>query len=294
MRADDFTFLSQFIKGRSGIELAESKIYLLENRLTPVARRHGLADLSELVNVLRKKTNPALATEVTDAMTTNESFFFRDTKPFDYFRQHALPALLERKKNQKSFRIWCAAASSGQEPYSLAMILKEESAKLAGWRHEIVATDISNQILSKAKAGLYTQFEVQRGLPVQLLTKYFSKQGDQWEIDSSIKSMVNFKEFNLLGQMAALGKFDIVFCRNVLIYFDHQTKSDILRKISEIMLDDSMLALGAAETTLGLSTAFSLIPGTSGIYTPNRPTKATTPPLPADSNRSMTCPSIQT
>jgi len=199
-------------------------------------------------------------------MTTNESFFFRDIKPFDIFRDATLPYFLESRLNKKALNIWCAAASSGQEPYSLAMILKEENAKMAGWRVKITGTDISTDILDKAKQGEYSQFEVQRGLPVQLLVKYFEKQGENWQINSDIKSMVDYKEFNLLDSLKPLGNFDIVFCRNVLIYFDQETKSKVLDEIYELMPDDGLLFLGGAETVLGISDKFRPVPNFRGVY----------------------------
>jgi chemotaxis protein methyltransferase CheR len=250
--------------------LTKDKSYLLESRLMPVARKRGYKGLDELVAQLRRR-DEALAADVTDAMTTNESFFFRDQKPFDQFRDVVLPNLLKTRASKRSFRIWCAAASSGQEPYSLAMLLKEHSAKLAGWRTEIVGTDISREILQKARTGLYSQFEVQRGLPIQLLVKYFKKRDDQWEIDPAIRSMVQYKEWNLLQDLKALGQFDVVFCRNVLIYFDQPTKSKVLENMAKQMTDDAVLYLGGAETVLGISDKFKPIPGQRGVYAVNRP-----------------------
>lgn len=265
MKPDDFDFLAKLVKDSSGLVLTKDKAYLLESRLMPVARKRGFKGLDELVSKLRLGDR-ALAEDVTEAMTTNESFFFRDQKPFDQFRQVVLPNLLKTRATKKSFRIWCAAASSGQEPYSLAMILKEEAAKLAGWRTEIVGTDISRDILQKARAGLYSQFEVQRGLPIQLLVKYFKKRDDQWEIDPAIRAMVQYKEWNLLQDLRALGTFDVVFCRNVLIYFDQPTKAKVLESMAKQMSDDGVLYLGGAETVLGISDKFKPIPGQRGVY----------------------------
>ncbi len=270
MKPDEFDFLAKMLKDRSGLVLTKDKSYLLESRLMPVARKRGYKGLDELVAQLRRR-DEALAADVTDAMTTNESFFFRDQKPFDQFRDVVLPNLLKTRASKRSFRIWCAAASSGQEPYSLAMLLKEHSAKLAGWRTEIVGTDISREILQKARSGMYSQFEVQRGLPIQLLVKYFKKRDDQWEIDPSIRSMVQYKEWNLLQDLKALGQFDVVFCRNVLIYFDQPTKSKVLEGMAKQMADDAVLYLGGAETVLGISDKFKPIPGQRGVYAVNRP-----------------------
>jgi chemotaxis protein methyltransferase CheR len=265
MRADDFEFIARMLKERSGLIIGSDKAYLLESRLMPLARKRGQKTLDELLASLRSAPEAGLR-EVTEAMTTNESFFFRDTKPFDQFRDIVLPHLLKARATKRSFRIWSAACSSGQEAYSLSMILKEEAAKLAGWRVEIIATDISQEILEKAKAGLYSQFEVQRGLPIQFLVKYFKKKDDAWQIDPALRSMVQFREFNLLHDLRALGQFDVVFCRNVLIYFDQPTKTKVLENISKIMPEDAFLYLGGAETVLGISDRFKPLPNQRGIY----------------------------
>ncbi|KAA5606958.1 chemotaxis protein CheR [Roseospira marina] len=275
MKPDDFDYVSRLLKERSGLVLTRDKAYLLESRLMPLARKRGLKGLDDLLALVRKR-DAAVEKLVVEAMTTNESFFFRDNKPFDQFRSIVLPNLLKARASRKSFRIWSAACSSGQEPYSLAMILKEEGAKLAGWRIEIVGTDLSSEILQKARNGAYSQFEVQRGMPMALLVKYFKKKEENWVIDPSIASMVTFKEWNLLGDLRALGQFDVVFCRNVLIYFDQPTKSKVLHSISQVMADDAVLYLGGAETVLGISDHFKPVPGQRGIYAA---TKGTGPSL---------------
>jgi chemotaxis protein methyltransferase CheR len=210
-----------------------------------------------------------MARAALDAMMTHESFFFRDTRPFDEFRKVILPSLLESRATSRRIRIWCAAASTGQEPYSLAMILREEAAKLAGWTVEIVGTDIAPAALNYAKAGLYTQFEVQRGLPIQLLVKYFTKDGDSWRVNQPLRDMVRYSEFNLLGDARTLGVFDVVFCRNVLIYFDQETKSQVLGRLAGQMSKDGYLFLGGAETVIGLTSHFLPVPGQRGIYAPS-------------------------
>ncbi len=270
MKPEDFDFVSRLIKSKSGLVLSEDKTYLLESRLMPIARKRGLKDLTELIGALRGGDRN-LVEEVVDAMTTNESFFFRDTKPFDQFRHVVLPHMIKERASKRSLRIWCAAASSGQEPYSLAMILDEFKSQLAGWRVEIIGTDISREILTKARAGLYSQFEVQRGLPIGLLVKYFQKKEDQWQISADIRSKVQYKEFNLLEDFRPLGQFDVVYCRNVLIYFDQPTKSDVLARISALMPDDGFLFLGGAETVLGISDKFKPLARQRGIYQLNRP-----------------------
>ena len=267
MKPDDFNFLAALLKRQSGLVLSPEKLYLIESRLMPIARKRGAETLDVLVAELRKSPESGpLVKEVTDAMTTNESFFFRDIKPFDQFQKLVLPYLLQARAQTKKVRIWSAACSSGQEPYTLAMILRDMGPKLAGWRFEILATDISNEMLEKSKAGLYSQFEVQRGLPVTYLVKYFTQMGDKWKIDPSLREIVQFREFNLLHEPTGLGQFDVVFCRNVLIYFDNETKSAILTRISKVMPADGFLYLGGAETVLGVSDKFQPYEGERGVY----------------------------
>ena len=265
LRPDEFEFIAKLLKERSGLVITPDKGYLLESRLMPVARGRGLGSLSEVVAKLRGH-DESLARDVTEAMTTNESFFFRDDKPFSQFRELVLPKMMAARAAKRSIRIWSAACSSGQEAYSLAMILREEQAKLNGWHIEIVGTDISVEMLEKAKAGLYSQFEVQRGLPITLLVKYFKKKDESWQIDPGLRSMVQFKEWNLLRDLKPLGQFDVVFCRNVLIYFDQPTKAAVLEAISKQMPADGMLYLGGAETVLGISERFKPVPNQRGIY----------------------------
>ncbi len=266
MTPEDFDYVSSTLRKRSGLVLTQDKAYLLESRLMPLARKNGMQSVDELISKLRSSTDDALLVGVTEAMTTNESFFFRDQKPFDLFRDEVLPKLMEARTGKKSLRIWCAAASSGQEPYTLSIVLKEAAAKLTGWRHEIVGTDISHDILRKAKSGMYTQFEVQRGLPIQLLIKYFDKIEDQWQIKPEIRNMVDYRYFNLLDKLTPLGMFDVVFCRNVLIYFDPETKTKVLSGIADLMPPDGLLFLGGAETVLGISDRFKPVKGQRGVY----------------------------
>lgn len=267
MNSQDFQLISGIVRERSGLVLTEEKVYLLESRLVPLARQRGKNTLEDLANELRRSNDEKLKEEITEAMTTNETFFFRDTKPFDIFKNTVLPRLLETRASRKSIRIWNAACSTGQEPYSLAMLLKEEAAKMAGWRVEIMATDISNEVLEKAKAGLYSQFEVQRGLPIQLLIKYFQQMGEMWQIDSSIRAMVKFQKVNLLDNLSVMGNFDVIFCRNVLIYFDHETKSKVLGQMHNILAGDGALFLGGAETVLGICDQLKPVSGLKGVYT---------------------------
>ncbi len=268
MNPMDFDFVVNLLKKRSGLDLGKDKTYLIESRLNPIVRKHDLEDLSALILNLKMRPTEDLLREVTDAMTTNESFFFRDKKPFDLFKDIMLPSLLKARASSKRIRIWCAAASTGQEPYSLAIMLKEMSAQLAGWKFEIMGTDITEDVLEKARKGVYSQFEVQRGLPIQLLVKYFSKAGEAWEIKPEIKQMVQYRNFNLLDPFARLGKFDIIFCRNVLIYFDQPTKIDIFNRMEDVISTDGFLVLGAAESVFGLTDAFFSSKGNRGLYLP--------------------------
>ena len=265
MTVTDFDFICQILKQRSGLVLSNDKAYLLESRLLPVARKYRLASFEDLIRLIRVKGDELVIKDVVEAMTTNESFFFRDTKPFDQFKQIVLPTLMAARPN-KQIRIWSAACSSGQEPYSLAMILSEMTAQLAGWKIEIVGTDLSTEILDRAKEGIYSQFEAQRGLPINLLVKYFTQVGDRWQISQKIRGMVQYREFNLLNDPRALGRFDVVFIRNVLIYFDQPTKSKILNGIAAMMPDDGLLFLGGAETVLGITDRFQLLAGQRGVY----------------------------
>lgn len=264
----DYDYLQKVLKDRSGLMLSLDKKYLLESRLLPLARKLGLPGISELVQKMRSGSESVIH-DVVEAMTTNETFFFRDKTPFDHFKDSVIPELIKARAGRRSLRIWCAAASTGQEPYSLAMVLKEKAAELTGWRVEIVATDLSPEVLEKSKAGLYTQFEVQRGLPIQLLVKYFKQSGTMWQLNPDVRSMVQYRQFNLLQDFAALGKFDVIFCRNVLIYFDQATKSDIFNRLMKANEPDGYLFLGAAETVVGLTDSYKVCPKRRGVYLPN-------------------------
>lgn len=266
MKIEDFELFSKILYQRSGLVLTKEKAYLLESRLMPIARKANLKDLGELAAIMRQKTDENLLADITDAMTTNESSFFRDQRPFDQFRQIVLPKFLAARASTKRLRIWSAACSNGQEPYSLAMILDEERAKLAGWHIEIVATDLCRDVLDKAQQGIYTQFEVQRGLPITMLVKYFTQIGDKWQLNKNIRDQIKFQPFNLLNDMRALGQFDIIFCRNVLIYFDQPTKTKVLENMARQMPQDGVLYLGGAETVLGITQAFKPMENQRGLY----------------------------
>jgi chemotaxis protein methyltransferase CheR len=264
----DYEFLRRLLKERSGLDLSADKQYLVESRLVPLARRVGLAGIPELVQKMKSGAE-VLTTEVVEAMTTNETFFFRDKIPFDHLRETVLPALLQSRASRRSLRIWSAASSTGQEPYSIAMCLKEAAQALSGWRIEIVATDLSQEVLEKSKAGIYSQFEVQRGLPIQMLVKYFTQVGELWQLNADIRGMVQHRQLNLLQDFSHLGKFDVIFCRNVLIYFDQGTKAAIFERLSRVIEPDGMLMLGAAESVVGITDAFRPYPDRRGLYQPN-------------------------
>ena len=252
MRINDFDLYKDLLKEKSGLTLTPDKSYLLDSRLTPVARKHNFANLEAMTMALRAMPPAELIKDIVEAMTTNETSFFRDSKPFDQFRDVVIPHLLKSRGGLKKARIWCAAASTGQEPYSLAMMIKENAAKLPGWNFEIIATDIDTAVLETAKKGDYSQFEVQRGLPIQMLMKYFEQKGDRWHIKQEIKSMVQYKPFNLLTPMAALGKFDLIFCRNVLIYFDKVTQAKVLGRLCDCLLPGGYLFVGHSESVAGI------------------------------------------
>ena len=274
MTPEDYGYLRKFLKERSGLDLSADKQYLVESRLVPLARRAGLAGISELVAKMKSGAEPLVA-EVVEAMTTNETFFFRDKLPFDHLNEAVLPALAQARAARRSLRIWCAASSTGQEPYSIAMCLKEAGAMLAGWRIEIVATDLSVGVLEKARTGVFSQFEVQRGLPIQMLVKYFAQNGELWQLNADIRSMVQFRQLNLLQDFSHLGTFDIVFCRNVLIYFDAPTKSRVLAALASLVAADGVVYLGGAETVLGLTDRLVPTLGERGVYEAARPAART-------------------
>jgi chemotaxis protein methyltransferase CheR len=264
----DYDYLRKILKDMSGLDLSADKQYLIESRLLPLARRSGLSDMGELVLKMKSGSLP-LIDQVVEAMTTNETFFFRDKVPFEHFRDIILPEMLRARAARKSIRIWCAAGSTGQEPYSIAMCLKEMGALLAGWRIDIVATDLSQEVLEKSKSGIYSQFEVQRGLPIQLLVKYFKQIGELWQINPDLRGMVQHRQLNLLNDFSQLGVFDVIFCRNVLIYFDQDTKTDIFARLANAIEPDGFMVLGAAETVVGLTELFKSFPNRRGLYRPN-------------------------
>lgn len=268
---NDYEFLSSLVAKRSGLALGAGKEYLLEARLLPIANSLGLTSLAELVRRLRTSRDESLAATITEAMTTNETLFFRDRTPFDELRDQLLPDMIAARQTSRRLRIWSAAASTGQEAYSLLMTLRESFPQLVGWRIEMIGTDISQQALAKARNGIYSQFEVQRGLPIQLLVKYFRQVPQGWQITEELRNSVTFRTLNLLETFASLGEFDLIFCRNVLIYFEQINKTAILDRMEKQLRSDGYLVLGAAETVLGVTNRFQRVRTCkSAVYSPTK------------------------
>lgn len=266
MQPSEFEFLSGLLLRQSGLALTPEKEYLLESRLQPIARSRGLNNLSGLVAALKINPPADLLTEVVEAMTTNESLFFRDNKPFEHMKQKLLPNLLPGVRARGKLRIWSAAASTGQEPYSVAITLKEDPI-YASIPTEIIGTDIAQKVLDKALKGVYSQFEVQRGLPITMLLKYFSQTPEtSWQIKDTLKSMITFRQFNLLDSFGALGKFDIILCRNVLIYFNEEMKLDIVKRMCANLNPGGYLILGSAESIRNASLPLKNLDDAPGIY----------------------------
>lgn len=256
----EFTYISDMVRTRSAIVLEPGKEYLVEARLTPLVRELGLESIGALVAKLRQPTGAALAERVTEAMTTNETSFFRDVSPFQALRTAILPALVKSRASSRRLRIWCAASSSGQEPYSIAMSIDDAFPELRGWDVQITATDLSREMVERGKAGVFKALEVNRGLPAPMLIKYFTKVGVDYAIRPELRSMVQFSELNLIGAWPAFPTFDIVFLRNVLIYFDVDTKRTIIGRVKRLLSPDGYLFLGAAETTMNIDDGFERLP----------------------------------
>ncbi len=264
----DFDFLRQMVRRDAGIVLEPGKEYLVETRLAPVARDAGLTGgLSELVRVLRNRPNDPLRELVKDAMTTNETSFYRDIHPFESLKTTIIPDLIQRRAREQSLSIWCAASSSGQEPFSFIMMLKANFPELENWRMTFDATDLSKEMVERCQSGRYSQLEVNRGLPAQLLVKYFTRDGADWVIKPEVRNAVRFQTMNLIEAWPSFPPLDIVFIRNVLIYFDTETKRQILAKIKKLLRPDGYLMLGASETTINLDEGFERVQlGKSAVY----------------------------
>lgn len=266
MTGPDYDHFCRLIRQASGLVVTPEKAYLVSSRLGPVARVEGLPGVADLLAVLRAGAPDALVQRCVDAMATHESYFFRDATPFDQLVSDVLPSLIAARQSQRTLRVWCAACSSGQEPYSVAMVLQELGARIAGWKIEILATDMSEPILMKARAGIYNDFEVKRGLSPERQTRWFKPEAGGWKVSPTLQQMVQFRQHNLLQGTAGLGVFDVIFCRNVLIYFDVENKRQILDQVSRAMANDGSLFLGSAETVLGVTSAVESTPGVRGLY----------------------------
>jgi chemotaxis protein methyltransferase CheR len=266
LSADALTYVCTLVRRQSAIELDAAKAYLIDARLSPLAKRHGLSTAAELVQRLQTTNEIALRQQVVEAMTTNETSFFRDGHPFEALRQTILPELLQRRAAQKSLQIWSAACSTGQEAYSTVMLLNEHFPQLATWKTSVLGTDLSDDVLEKARQAKFSQIEVNRGLPATLLAKYFRRDGMHWQISSTVRDVVTFKKMNLIEAWPPLPTMDIVFLRNVLIYFAPETKRMILEKIRRVMAPQAVLFLGAAETTMGLDAAFERVTANGSVF----------------------------
>lgn len=269
----EYEFIRDLVRSKSGITLEAGKEYLVETRLLPLSRSEGCASIDELLT--RMKSGPqalALTRKVIEAMTTNETSFFRDIHPFEALRDTVIPDLIKRRQATKTLSIWCGAASSGQEPYTVAMVLKEHFPQLfvEGWRISFVATDLSSEMIRRCREGRFSQLEINRGLPATLMVKYFKKHGMEWQIDESLRRMIDFREMNLCDDwpsLAAPGTLDLVFMRNVLIYFSLETKRQILGKVRRLLRPDGYLFLGGAETTLNIDDNYDRLQiQKTGIY----------------------------
>jgi chemotaxis protein methyltransferase CheR len=255
----DFEYVRRLVRERAAIVLEDGKAYLAESRLVPVARREGFGSVAELIARIRDERFGPLHRKVVEAMATNETSFFRDVHPFDALRTAVLPDVLARRAAERTFHVWCAAASTGQEPYSVAMLLREHFPQLAGWTVRLLATDLSTDVLGRARAGRFTQLEVNRGLPAAHLVRYFERQGPHWVLGEEVRRMVEFRELNLAEPWPVLPPMDVVLLRNVLIYFDLDTKREILAKLRRVLRPDGWLFLGGAETTLNVDDAFERV-----------------------------------
>ena len=268
MNPNTFTFLTGIVKQRSGGIIGPDQGYMLETRLAPLLKREALKDLEALATRLKAPRSETLAQEMTELLTTNESSFFRDGRPFEHLRT-LLPALHAARPAGQPLRIWSAACSTGQEAFSISIILAElveANPGLKSRRVEIIGTDITTAVLERARAGVFTQFEVQRGMPIRTLMKRFTQEETRWRIRPEIAAPCRFEKFNLLGDLRGLGRFDVVFCRNVLIYFDVPTKGRVLGGIAQLLALDGALYLGAAETAMGVTTALVAKNGERGVY----------------------------
>ncbi|MEO6809559.1 MAG: protein-glutamate O-methyltransferase CheR [Isosphaeraceae bacterium] len=271
MTDQDFDFIRAVVRDRSAIALEDGKQYLVESRLEPIIRDLGLGSISDLVGLLRSPLSTVLQQRVVEAMVTTETMFFRDVLPFEMIRKVILPDLVLRRAAERRLNVWCAACSTGQEPYSFAILIREYFPELSAWEIKILATDLSRDVLSRAREGVYKQAEVNRGLPASLLLKHFRQQGTSWKLHDDVRTMVDFQEFNLVRTWPPLPPMDLVFLRNVMIYFDVETKKAILGRMARVLRPDGYLLLGGAETTFNLDNSYRRLNELkTGFYQVNR------------------------
>lgn len=283
---DDFDFIAHLAHSTAAIVLEPGKEYLVESRLGELAATLGMPSIESLVKELRAKPNGDLVTKVIDALTTNETLFFRDFHPFEALKKSVIPELMQKRSQQRQISIWCGACSTGQEPYSLAMLVRESFPALADWKVSILATDLSPRVLKAAEAGVFSQLEVNRGLPAAYLIKYFSKDGDRWRVKDDVRKLITFRSMNLVQPWPVMTPFDLIFLRNVMIYFDVPTKKTILKRIRGCLLPHGYLFLGSAETTMNIDASYRTVTTDRSVYyspTPEtpQPGHAPTPPTPA-------------
>ena len=262
----DFQYIRQLVRTHTSVSLTEDKAYLVESRLKSLAQKVSLNSVSQLIQKLRIQSFNDLHLQVIESMMTTETWFFRDTYPFEAVRERILPELINKRQNQRSLNIWCAASSSGQEPYSIAILLKEHFPQLASWTISLIASDISHKMLEKARQGNYSQHEMSRGLSPDLREKYFQPQGKEWQLTTEIRQMIAFRQFNLIDSWSSMPLMDIIFLRNVLIYFDVEMKQSILAKVKQLLKPDGYLFLGGGETTINLDRAFKTVRFNKAIY----------------------------
>jgi chemotaxis protein methyltransferase CheR len=268
MTIDDnsFNFVRQLLRQRAAIVLDDSKHYLVHSRLSQLARREGLASAQDVIDRLRAAPAGPLQRKVIEAMTTTETLFFRDGKPYEALRNAILPELVRARRTERKLQIWSCACSSGQEPYSIGMLLREHFPELASWDLRLIATDISTEMLARSRAGRYSRLEVNRGLPHAYLMKYFDRVGHEWQIRDELRKMIDFRELNLAGHWGAVHAADLILLRNVLIYFDVETKRQVLGKVRKLLRPGGFLMLGTAETTVKLDDGFELVRSDGTAY----------------------------
>jgi chemotaxis protein methyltransferase CheR len=254
--ASNFAFVAELLRRQCGLVLEPGKEYLVTTRLASLVSKYQLSSVDQLIEQIQRNGSSLSISEIVELMVTTETSFFRDVQPFEILRTHVLPELIDRRRHKRTLNIWCSAGASGQEPYSIAIILKEYFAELVDWRITISATDISQAMLQRSRLGSYSQLEVDRGLPAHLMKKWFRQDGAQWNIVDTLRSSVTFTHLNLTQPWPAMPLWDLVFLRNVMIYFDNETKRAILQRVARVLCADGYLVLGSAESTLNLSDAF--------------------------------------